>query len=82
MLPDSPIPSSDPSAMTIGWIGTGVMGASMCQHFLNHGYRVTIFTRSKVKADPLIKAGGNWADSPQAVAETADCDFHHGGISV
>jgi 3-hydroxyisobutyrate dehydrogenase len=36
---------------TIGWIGTGVMGKSMCQHLINNGYALNIFTRTKGKAD-------------------------------
>ena len=48
------------------------MGASMCQHVLTGGYHVTVHTRSQAKAESLVKAGARWADSPAAVAETAD----------
>ncbi len=32
------IPSIQPGKTPIGWIGTGVMGASMCGHLLEAGY--------------------------------------------
>ena len=38
-----------PENTRIGWIGTGVMGASMCGHLLAAGYRATVFTRSAPK---------------------------------
>lgn len=58
-----------PSHSPIGWIGTGVMGASMCGHLLQAGYSVTVFSRTKAKAHPLLERGASWADSPRAVAE-------------
>ncbi len=53
---------------TIGWIGTGVMGAAMCGHLLKAGHKVNIFNRSKQKAAPLLSAGANWCKGPAAVA--------------
>ena len=73
-------PLSLPTPARIGWIGTGVMGASMCGHFLTHGYQLSVFTRSRAKAESLVKAGGNWAVSPQAVAAKADVVFTMVGI--
>jgi 3-hydroxyisobutyrate dehydrogenase len=58
-----------PSHTTIGWIGTGVMGASMCGHLQQAGYPVTVFSRTKAKAHPLLDRGALWADHPRAVAE-------------
>ena len=57
-----------PSHTPIGWIGTGVMGVSMCGHLLQAGYRVTLSTRTKAKAQPLLDRGAVWAQSPRAVA--------------
>lgn len=59
----------------IGWIGTGVMGASMCGHLLSAGYRTTVFTRTRDKAEPLLAEGAVWADSPREVAEQSDVVF-------
>ncbi len=59
----------------IGWIGTGVMGRSMCGHLIKAGYHATIYTRSKDKAADLIAAGAKWVDSPKAVAQETDVIF-------
>ena len=48
----------------IGWIGTGVMGLSMCGHIMGKGYSTTVFNRSKHKALPLIEKGAAWVDLP------------------
>src|SRR5437879_6193121 len=59
----------------VGWIGTGVMGASMCGHLLAKGFPVTLHTRTRAKADPLVERGAAWADSPAAVAAASDVVF-------
>lgn len=57
-----------PSTTRLGWIGTGVMGLSMCGHLLGKGYMVTVHNRTKTKAQPLLDKGARWADSPQALS--------------
>jgi 3-hydroxyisobutyrate dehydrogenase len=64
-----------PDRTRIGWIGTGVMGRSMCGHILSAGYRTTIYTRTRDKAGPLLEQGAAWADSPRGVAEASDVIF-------
>ena len=64
-----------PGVTRIGWVGTGVMGVSMCQHLMNAGFEATVFTRTRSKAEPLIEAGALWAESPKAVAEKSDVVF-------
>ena len=64
-----------PQATRIGWIGTGVMGQSMCGHLLSEGYRTTLYTRTLAKAQALLDRGAAWADSPRAVAESSDVLF-------
>lgn len=59
----------------LGWIGTGVMGAPMCGHLLAKGYPVTVHSRTKDKAAPLIAQGAAWAATPRAVAEGSDVVF-------
>jgi len=59
----------------IGWIGTGVMGLSMCNHLLTTGYKVTIYSRTRSKAQPLLDSGATWAESPREVAEKTDVIF-------
>ena len=56
----------------IGWVGTGVMGASMCGHVLDAGYPVTVTTRTESKARGLIDRGAVWADTPAGVASASD----------
>ncbi|MFG0254855.1 MAG: NAD(P)-dependent oxidoreductase [Rhodopirellula sp. JB053] len=59
----------------VGWIGTGVMGASMAAHLLNAGYQVTLTTRTRTKAATLLDRGARWADTPKGVAEQSDIVF-------
>ncbi|XP_027072272.1 probable 3-hydroxyisobutyrate dehydrogenase-like 1, mitochondrial [Coffea arabica] len=63
---------TSPSNTRLGWIGTGVMGISMCSHLINAGYNLTIFTRTPSKAQPLLSLGAHWADSPKTVASQSD----------
>ena len=64
-----------PGETKIGWIGTGVMGLSMCGHLIDKGFAATIFSRTKSKADPLVAKGAAWVESPKAVAEASDVVF-------
>ena len=59
----------------IGWIGTGVMGLSMCNHLLTKGYKVKIYSRTKAKAQPLLDSGATWAESSRAVADQSEAIF-------
>ena len=61
--------------LRIGWIGTGVMGRSMCSHLLKAGYACTVYNRTKSKADSLLEQGAIWADSPALVAQASDVVF-------
>jgi len=70
-----PIAAIQPGQTRIGWIGTGVMGSSMCGHLLSAGFAATVYNRTKAKAQKLLAQGARWADSPQAVAEAADVIF-------
>jgi 3-hydroxyisobutyrate dehydrogenase len=59
----------------IGFIGTGVMGQSIVKHLLNAGYEVTVYNRTKSKADDLISLGARWKDTPIKVASETDLIF-------
>ena len=69
------VSDTNPETTRIGWVGTGVMGLSMCRNLMQAGYQATIFSRTREKAQPLIDAGATWADSPAAVAAAADISF-------
>ena len=64
-----------PEKTRIGWIGTGVMGSSMCGHLVAAGYRASVYNRSADKAKPLVEKGAKLLDSPKAVAEASDVVF-------
>lgn len=55
------------AAIKIGWIGTGVMGKSMCGHLMKHGYKLQIYTRTPSKAEELVQAGAEFAE-PSVIA--------------
>ncbi|MEK4128837.1 NAD(P)-dependent oxidoreductase [Solibacillus sp. FSL W8-0474] len=59
----------------IGFIGTGVMGASIVKHLLNAGHEVTIYTRTKSKAEELITLGAMWASSPAEASKNQQIIF-------
>ena len=63
------------SDVKIGWVGTGVIGASMCGHLLAAGHPVSVYTRSKEKATDLISRGAPWVASPAEAAATSDVTF-------
>ena len=59
----------------LGFIGLGAMGGRITKRLLDAGHTVTGYNRTKSKAEWLLKAGMQWADSPRAVAESADIVF-------
>jgi 3-hydroxyisobutyrate dehydrogenase len=64
--------TTEPGTTRVGWIGTGVMGLSMCGHVLDAGYDVTVHNRTRARAQPLLERGATWADTPGAVAAASD----------
>ncbi len=64
-----------PGKTRLGWIGTGVMGSSMCGHLVAKGFAMTVYNRSRARAEGLLAKGAHWADSPKAVAEASDVVF-------
>ena len=47
----------------------------MCGHLLTAGYRVTVHSRTRAKAQPLLDRGAQWAESPRAVPGESDVLF-------
>jgi 3-hydroxyisobutyrate dehydrogenase len=64
-----------PGKTRIGWIGTGVMGTSMCGHLIAKGFSATVYNRTQAKAQPLLDKGAKWGSTPKAVAEQSDVIF-------
>lgn len=61
--------------MRIGFIGIGVMGESMARHLMEHGHALTVFNRTKAKADKLLAQGAAWAESAGACARNQEAVF-------
>jgi 3-hydroxyisobutyrate dehydrogenase len=55
----------------IGWIGMGRMGYPMAERLLKAGYDVSIWNRTRAKAEPLAKLGGKIVDK---LFDLKDCD--------
>lgn len=58
--------------MKIGFIGTGVMGASMAGHLIKGGHEVAVYNRTKAKAETLLSQGAQWCDTPDSAAQFAE----------
>ena len=59
----------------VGWVGAGVMGTAMCGHLLEAGHEVSVHTRTRSKAQPLLDAGATWAATPADAARAAEAVF-------
>lgn len=57
------------ASCTVGWIGTGRMGYAMAKCLLEAGCDVTIYNRTRSKAEPLEDFGGKVVDSPRDLAD-------------
>ena len=58
--------------MRIGFIGTGIMGCSMVRNLMKAGFEVSVYNRTKEKADDLIAEGAIWKESPAECAKGQD----------
>lgn len=56
----------------VGFIGLGRMGHGMAGRYLDAGFDVAVWNRSKAKAEDLIARGARWVASPAAAADGAD----------
>jgi 3-hydroxyisobutyrate dehydrogenase-like beta-hydroxyacid dehydrogenase len=59
----------------LGFVGLGVMGGGIAKRLLDGGHTVTVWNRTREKADWLLDAGARWADSPREVAEASELVF-------
>jgi 3-hydroxyisobutyrate dehydrogenase-like beta-hydroxyacid dehydrogenase len=59
----------------LGYVGLGVMGTAITRRLLDAGHTVTVWNRTREKAEPLLEAGARSADSPREVAEQSDVVF-------
>lgn len=61
--------STVPSNLRVGWLGTGHMGAAMARRLAVAGIDITVWNRTRSKAEPLAAAGAKVADDPLEVAD-------------
>lgn len=61
--------------MDIGFVGLGKMGAGMADNILRAGHALTVFTRRKETAKPILDRGAAWADNPKEVARASRMVF-------
>ena len=57
---------------SIGFIGLGLMGKPMAHNLLSAGFPLTVWNRTKSKADDLVRAGAKLAANPHEAAANAD----------
>ena len=56
----------------IGFVGTGIMGAAMAGHLMDAGFEVSVYNRTKSKAQGLIERGAHWCETAGKCAEGQD----------
>src|SRR3954447_25294059 len=56
----------------VAFIGLGRMGHGMAGRYLDAGFSVAVWNRSKAKAEDLIARGARWASSPTDAADGAN----------
>jgi 3-hydroxyisobutyrate dehydrogenase len=61
--------------MKVGFIGLGIMGASMASNIRQGGYELVVHDIRREAAAPHLAAGAAWADTPRKVAEAAEVVF-------
>ena len=60
---------TDLPELTVGWIGTGHMGAALAARIGRAGLDLTVWNRTRAKAEPLVDAGAKVADEPVELAD-------------
>jgi 3-hydroxyisobutyrate dehydrogenase/glyoxylate/succinic semialdehyde reductase len=61
--------------MKIGFIGLGIMGSRMARNLLAKGHDLTVYNRTRAKAEALLAAGAAWAATPAEAAEAVEVLF-------
>ena len=56
----------------IGFIGLGIMGTPMARNLLKAGFPLTVWNRTRSKANALAKDGASMASTPRDLARGAD----------
>ncbi len=56
----------------VGFIGLGIMGKPMAKNLLKADFPVTVYNRTRARAEELAPLGAQVAESPRTVAEQSD----------
>ncbi|HET8706019.1 MAG TPA: NAD(P)-dependent oxidoreductase, partial [Pseudomonadales bacterium] len=59
-------------AIKIGFLGIGLMGLPMCKRLLAAGYSLSVWNRTRAKADALATLGAHVCETPAELAAQAD----------
>jgi 3-hydroxyisobutyrate dehydrogenase len=59
----------------VGYVGLGVMGSAIVRRLLAAEHDVTVWNRTREKAEPLLEAGARWAETPREAAERNEVVF-------
>lgn len=62
-------------AQKLAFIGMGIMGLPMAGHLLEAGHALTVHTRTRSRAEPLLGRGAAWADSAAEATRDAEVVF-------
>ncbi|MCX5231590.1 NAD(P)-dependent oxidoreductase [Streptomyces sp. NPDC006553] len=58
--------------LTVGVLGTGIMGAAMARNLIRAGLAVRVWNRTRAKAEPLVADGAYLAETPDEAVRGAD----------
>ena len=58
--------------MKIGFIGLGVMGSSMAKNLITAGHELTVYNRTRSKAQGVLQEGAAWGETPAAVTRESE----------
>lgn len=61
--------------MTLGFIGLGTMGTHMAASLQRAGHTLVVHDLRREAAEPRLRAGATWAETPEAVAAASDVVF-------
>ena len=64
--------ANEPEIKKIGFIGTGIMGAAMAGHLMDAGYELSVYNRTRAKADELVQRGARYCETPGECAKGQD----------
>jgi len=59
-------------SLSIGFVGTGVMGRSMAGHLIAAGHKLHVYNRTKAKAQSLLDLGAQWHETPVTIAPAVE----------